>query len=66
MAEIKDKFSVVVLVLHSKDHLCNSLTSRLTAVDRYCIAEIHFVLHRFTLPDKLPTLFGSGIAGWKS
>jgi glycosyltransferase involved in cell wall biosynthesis len=40
MAEIKDKFSVVVLVLHSKDHLCDSLTSMLAAVDHYCNVEL--------------------------
>jgi glycosyltransferase involved in cell wall biosynthesis len=40
MAETKDKFSVVVPVLNSKDHLCDSLTSILAAVDRYRNAEL--------------------------
>ena len=35
MAEIKEKLSVVVPVLNSKDHLRDSLTSILAAVDRY-------------------------------
>jgi glycosyltransferase involved in cell wall biosynthesis len=40
MAAIKDKFSVVVPVLNSKDHFRDSPTSILAVIDRYSSTEL--------------------------